>query len=194
MAILKIARMGHPVLQRRAMPVADPAHPDIQRLVRDMLETMVDAEGTGLAAPQVHVPLRILIFFVSEARTTEVDGDGPVALTTLINPEIELIGDETAVDWEGCLSLPGLTGAVPRHLRVRYRGITPAGETIERMASGFHARVVQHEFDHLEGILYPMRMTDLSQLGFVPEVSRARAEAAHFAAAEAEAGGAETEA
>lgn len=191
MAILKIARMGHPVLQRRAEAVADPTHPDIQGLVRDMVETMVDAGGTGLAAPQVHVPRRILVFFVSEERATDDAGDFEVPLTILINPEVEPIGDEMATDWEGCLSVPGLTGAVPRFTQVRYRGLTPEGQQIDRVASGFHARVVQHEFDHLEGILYPMRMTDLSRLGFVEEVARARAEriqAARARQADADAG------
>ena len=176
MAILKIARMGHPVLGRRAEAVPDPTHPQIQGLVKDMIETMADAVGTGLAAPQVHVPLRIMVFFVSEERATDDDGDVEVPLTTLINPQVEPIGGDIASDWEGCLSLPGLTGLVPRFTRVRYSGFTLEGERIDRVASGFHARVVQHEFDHLEGILYPMRMTDLSRLGFVQEVARARAE------------------
>lgn len=176
MAILKIARMGHPVLQRRAEAVEDPTHPHVQSLVNSMIETMADAGGTGLAAPQVHVPRRIMVFFVSEDRATGDSGDFEVPLTTLINPEVEPIGEEMAIDWEGCLSIPGLTGTVPRFTRIRYRGLTPEGERIERTASGFHARVVQHEFDHLEGILYPMRMTDLSRLGFVEEVTRARAE------------------
>jgi peptide deformylase len=100
--------------------------------------------------------------------------DGPVPLTVLINPVIESLGDDTALDWEGCLSVPGLTGAVPRFKRIRYRGLTPAGETIERTCSGFHARVVQHECDHLDGILYPQRMADLALLGFVPEMDRYR--------------------
>lgn len=184
MAILKIARMGHPVLRVRADPVADPAAPEIRRLVADMIDTMADANGTGLAAPQVHVPLRIMVFFVSEQRA----GDGPeaaaVPLTVLINPEIEVLGEEVESGWEGCLSIPGLTGPVPRWRRIRYRGVTPDGGVVEREAGGFHARVVQHEFDHLEGILYPMRMTDLGRLAFVEELNRAAAAAAEAEAAE----------
>ena len=187
MAILKIARMGHPVLLRRADPVADPSAPEIRHLVSDMIETMVDAFGTGLAAPQVHVPLRLMVFYVSERRITDAPGDAPAPLTVLINPEIEVIGGETATDWEGCLSIPGMTGVVPRARRIRYRGVTPEGAAIEREVAGFHARVVQHEYDHLEGILYPMRMTDLSQFAFVEELGRARARAeADAAEADAE--------
>lgn len=169
MAILKIARMGHPVLRRPAAPVADPAAPDIQRLVDDMIETMVDAGGAGLAAPQVHVPLRLVIFHAPALRN---DGEG-VPLTVLMNPEVEPLGDGRQVGYEACLSVPGLTGEVARWRRVRYRGVGRHGEPIEREAEGFHARVVQHECDHLDGVLYPMRMDDLTRLGFVEEVRKA---------------------
>ncbi|WP_119460302.1 peptide deformylase [Rhodospirillaceae bacterium SYSU D60014] len=169
MAILKIARMGHPVLRRRAEPVADPTAPEVRRLVADMLETLADVGGIGLAAPQVHVPQRVVLFEVPAGRADREGGDA-VPLTVLVNPEIEPLGPETALGWEACLSVPGLTGAVPRHTRIRYRGTTPAGESIERVAEGFHARVLQHECDHLEGILYPMRMTDLSLLVFADEL------------------------
>ena len=167
MAILKIARMGHPVLRRRADEVLDPTAPEIRRLVADMLETLDDAGGAGLAAPQVHVPVRVVIFHVPAERA---DGDGPVPLTALVNPAIEALGGEQTLGWEGRLSVPGLTGVVPRHARIRYRGWTPEGERIDREAGGFHARVVQHECDHLDGILYPQRMTDLSLLLFVEEL------------------------
>ncbi|WP_142847381.1 peptide deformylase [Telmatospirillum sp. J64-1] len=170
MAILKIARMGHPVLKRRADEVPDPTAPEIQRLVQDMTETMEDAGGAGLAAPQVHVPLRVVIFHVPALRS---DTGEDLPLTALVNPEIEPLGEETALGYEGCLSLPGLTGQVPRFTRIRYRGWTPQGERIEREAEGFHARVVQHECDHLDGILYPRRMTDLTSFGFTEEVRRA---------------------
>jgi peptide deformylase len=179
MAILKVARMGHPVLRRPADPVKDPRAPEIRRLVADMLETMRDEGGIGLAATQVHVPLRLVIFEVPAERMAPGDGpDGPdsaggVPLTVLINPEIEPLDEEKVLGWEACLSVPGLTGVVPRWRRIRYRGVTPTGETIEREAEGFHARVVQHECDHLDGILYPMRMTDLSLLGFADEINRA---------------------
>jgi peptide deformylase len=172
MAILKIARMGHPVLRAPAKPVEDPTAPAIRALVRDMIETMADAPGTGLAAPQVHVPLRVVIFQVSGERATEAAEDGPQPLTVLINPEIEPLGEEKALGWEGCLSLPGLMGAVPRHARIRYRAFGIDGERIERLAAGFHARVVQHECDHLDGILYPMRIEDLGRFGFVEEMRR----------------------
>jgi peptide deformylase len=177
MAILKIARMGHPVLRRRAAEVADPAAPEIRRLVADMAETMRDAPGTGLAAPQVHVPLRVVIFEIVEARA-ERERSAPVPLTVLINPVVEPLGDEGTLDWEGCLSVPGLAGRVPRYHRVRYRALTPDGGTIDRTVEGFHARVVQHECDHLDGILYPQRMTDLSQLAFVEEMRHWRPPAA----------------
>ena len=161
--------MGHPVLQRRAEPVADPTAPDIRTLAQDMLETMVDAPGTGLAAPQVHVPLRLVIFQVSAARAQHEGAGEGVPLTVMINPEIEPIGDVMEDDWEGCLSVPGLRGLVPRHDRIRYRAVGLDGEAFEREAEGFHARVVQHECDHLDGVLYPQRMTDMTKLIFESE-------------------------
>lgn len=177
MAILKIALMGHPVLSRRAAPVEDPRAPAIRRLVADMIETMEDAPGTGLAAPQVHVPLRLVIFKVEGARVSREDGPGPegggdgaVPLTVLINPEIEPLGEEKALGWEACLSVPELAGEVPRYTAIRYRGLDPDGRTIEREARGFHARVVQHECDHLDGVLYPQRMLDLKKLVFASEL------------------------
>ena len=176
MAILKIARMGHPVLKQRAAEVADPTAPAIRRLVGDMLDTMRDAEGAGLAAPQVHVGLRVVIFHVPAARAAAEEGHGedeasaPRGLTVLVNPLIEPLSQETADGLEGCLSVPGLRGMVPRFTRIRYRALTPEGELIDRIASGFHARVVQHECDHLDGILYPRRMSDLDTLMFTSEL------------------------
>lgn len=175
MAILKIARMGHPVLKRRAAEVADPTSAEIAILIKDMEETLADVGGVGLAAPQVHVPLRVVIFHVPKARMEAEDGEGPaigVPLTYLINPRIEPQGDEMEEGIEACLSVPGLAGAVPRFRQIRYTGVTPAGEPIDRIAKGFHARVVQHECDHLDGVIYPMRMTDLSKLSFVEELKR----------------------
>ena len=172
MAILKIARMGHPVLARKAEPVMDPKAAEIQGLIADMIETMTDAGGAGLAAPQVHVPLRLVVFHAPAART----GGEAVGLTVLINPEIEPLGEELQLSYEGCLSLPGMMGAVPRFARIRYRGLDAQGNGFEREAEGFHARVVQHECDHLEGVLYPMRMPDLSRFGFVEELRRAMEE------------------
>ena len=202
MTLLKIARMGHPVLLRPAEKIADPTARDIRRLVEDMIETMEDAQGVGLAAPQVHVSRRVIVFKAPAERidaeridaeridagpvdagpidAERVDDDGEetrsVPTTALINPEFEPIGDEMALGWEGCLSIPGLTGAVPRFSRIRYRGMSTTGQAIEREAVGFHARVVQHEIDHLDGILYTMRMDDLGTLAFNDELRRTLAE------------------
>src|SRR5216683_5649316 len=143
MALLKIARMGNPVLRTRAAAVDDPTAAAVRQLVDDMIETMADAGGTGLAAPQVHVPLRLVVFFVGPERLTDLPGDTEQDLTVLINPVIAPVGDERAFGWEGCLSVPGLRGVVPRHLPVRYRGTSLDGEVIAREAEGFHARDVQ---------------------------------------------------
>ncbi len=172
MAILKIARMGHPVLRRKADPVADPTAPEIHRLIADMAETLADIGGAGLAAPQVHVPLRVVIFQVPEQRLTGRPDDQAKPLMALINPVIEPLGPEQELGWEGCLSVPGLKGAVPRFARIRYRGLAPDGRAIDRSVEGFHARVVQHECDHLDGVLYPQRMTDMRLLMFVEEGAR----------------------
>ncbi|HEY0425148.1 MAG TPA: peptide deformylase [Rhodopila sp.] len=173
MAILKIARMGHPVLLQKATPVADPGAPEIRRLVDDMMETMMDAPGVGLAAPQVYQPLRLFVFRVPEGRETRDPDDITLANTVLINPTLELIGEERALGWEGCLSIPGLRAAVPRARRIRYRGVDCDGNVTEREATGFHARIVQHEYDHLDGILYTMRMSDFRHFGFTDELDRA---------------------
>ena len=178
MSILKIARMGHPVLLQHAEPVADPTSPEIRRLVADMIETMEDAQGAGLAAPQVHVPLRLFVFRVPPGRTQPADGDGEMGNTVVINPELELLGEEMTMRWEGCLSIPGLRAAVPRHQRVRYKGVDAKGAPVGAVASGFHAGVVQHEYDHLDGILYPMRMSDFRYFGFAEEMAQAQAQAA----------------
>jgi peptide deformylase len=172
MALLKIARMGHPVLRDAASIVQDPTAAWVRRLADDMVETMEDAGGTGIAAPQVHQPYRIVVFRVAGDRLTELPGDVPQDLTVLVNPVVETLGEERVLGWEGCLSVPGLRGVVPRHLRVRYRGTGLDGEVIEREVEGFHARVVQHECDHLEGILYPQRMTDHRLLVFLEELQR----------------------
>jgi peptide deformylase len=168
MALLKVARMGHPVLARAAEPVTDPRAPEIRRLIADMAETMLDLNAAGIAAPQVHAPLRVVMFRVTTARA-EREGADELPLTVLINPVLTPLGDEMAEDWEGCLSVPGLRGLVPRHTRLRYRALDPEGGAIDRTVEGFHARVVQHECDHLEGKLYPQRMTDLSKLIFESE-------------------------
>jgi peptide deformylase len=193
MAILKIARMGHPALRQISLPIEDPGAPEVRRLVADMLETMEDAGGTGLAAPQVHVPRRLVVFYVSGERAGREDeagaedgaedeagteeGGEDVPLTVLINPVVEPLGKDAVEGWEACLSVPGLAGRVPRYAAVRYRGLDLNGKEIAREARGFHARVVQHECDHLDGMLYPQRMTDLSTLTFTSELgARQRAE------------------
>src|SRR5206468_3907462 len=164
--------LGHPVLRAVAALVDDPTAPWVRRLVEDMIETMEDAGGTGIAAPQVHESHRIVVFRVPEERITEMPGDSAQDLTVLVNPVVELLGQERAFGWEGCLSVPGLRGVVPRHLRVRYRGTDLDGNIIAREVEGFHARIVQHECDHLDGILYPQRMTDHRLLVFLEELQR----------------------
>jgi peptide deformylase len=175
MAILKIARMGHPILLRNCDPVTDPGAPEIRRLVADMMETMEDAPGVGLAAPQVYQPLRLFVFRVPGARASQDPDDAETANTVLINPTVELIGEERELGWEGCLSIPDLRAAVPRATRIRYSGTDCDGNVIAREASGFHARIVQHEYDHLNGILYTMRVTDFRYFGFTEELNRANA-------------------
>jgi peptide deformylase len=172
MTLLKIARMGHPALRARAAEIGDPTASWVRRLVEDMVETMEDAGGIGIAAPQVHMPHRIVLFRVDGERLSGLPGDSEQELTALVNPVIEPVGSERAFGWEGCLSVPGMRGVVPRHLRIRYRGFDLEGRPIEREAAGFHARVVQHECDHLDGILYPQRMTDLRLLFFIEELQR----------------------
>lgn len=174
MSILKIAKMGHPVLSQIARPIADPQMPAIGQLIQDMIETMVDAQGAGLAAPQVHVPLRLVIFQAPPDRVPDdLDEseafDHQAALTVLINPVIEVLSETRESGWEGCLSVPGLRGKVSRPAHIRYSGLNAKGEPMTREAKGFHARVVQHECDHLDGILYPQRMTDLKDLIFESE-------------------------
>lgn len=156
--------MGDPRLLEVARPVADPAAPEIRQLVADMTDTMAAAGGVGLAAPQIGVGLRVVIFgFEKSERYPDA---APVPRTVLINPVITLLSDAEESGWEGCLSVPGLRGEVPRFRRIRYRGLGLAGEAIDRTVEGFHARVVQHECDHLDGILYPMRIRDLRRFGF----------------------------
>ena len=173
MAILKIARMGNPILLRQCDPVPDPTAPEIRRLVADMMETMEDAPGVGLAAPQVFVPLRLFVFRVPADRASADPNSLGVPNTVIVNPQIEAIGDETGLNWEGCLSIPEMRAVVPRALHIKYRGVDLDGNPVEGLASRFHARVMQHEFDHLNGILYTMRVTDFRFFGFNPELDRA---------------------
>ncbi|MCW9034426.1 MAG: peptide deformylase [Rhodospirillales bacterium] len=180
MAILKIARLGHPVLKRRAEEVDNPSAPEIASLVEDMVDTMIDSGGVGLAAPQVHVSKQLVIFHVPLARTVDErykdagldEDEGKVPLTVMINPVIEPLGEDKAVAFEGCLSIPDMTGAVSRHTHIRYRYTDLEGRLVEGEAKGFHARVIQHECDHLEGVLYPQRIEDMTTFGFSEEIRK----------------------
>tara|TARA_B100000686_G_scaffold352596_1_gene455148 strand:+ start:713 stop:1279 length:567 start_codon:yes stop_codon:yes gene_type:complete len=171
MTLLKIAPMGNPVLIKQAEAVPDPSIPAIKILIKNMVETMEDAVGVGLAAPQVYQGKRIIIFKSPRERGEEIGVETDFSpLTALINPEFKPVEKEKDIGWEGCLSIPGLSGLVPRYRHIRYHGYLPSGERIEREATNFHARVVQHEIDHLDGILFPMRMNDLSLLSFNEEL------------------------
>ena len=164
-----ILRMGDPRLLRIAQPVERFDTPELHALVADLFETMHDAQGAGLAAPQIGVDLRLVIFGFAETSQRYPDAD-PVPQTVLLNPVVERLDLEEHEDWEGCLSVPGLRGVVPRSGHIRYRGFDPVGKPIDRIATGFHARVVQHECDHLDGILYPMRVRDFTRFGFTEEL------------------------
>ncbi len=169
MAVIRdILRMGDPRLLEISKSVADPRAPEIRALVADMFDTMHAANGAGLAAPQIGVGLRVVIFGYRDTsvRNPRYPDADPVPETILINPELTPLGTEFEDGWEGCLSVPGLRGMVPRQARLRYRGLNLDGQLIEREVSGFHARVVQHECDHLDGILYPMRVTDFRLFGY----------------------------
>ncbi|MDB5998521.1 MAG: peptide deformylase [Rhizobacter sp.] len=162
--IREILKMGDPRLLRVAQKVEQFDTPEMRALIEDMFETMHDAHGAGLAAPQIGVDLQLVIFgFRSNDRYPDAP---PVPETVLINPTITPLSDEEEEGWEGCLSVPGMRGVVPRYARIRYTGFGPHGELIDREADGFHARVVQHECDHLFGKLYPMRIRDFSKFGF----------------------------
>tara|TARA_Y100000590_G_scaffold363066_1_gene420544 strand:- start:3032 stop:3568 length:537 start_codon:yes stop_codon:yes gene_type:complete len=164
MSILKIAKMGHPILRLRAEEIQDPFDPEIQALIKNMLETMEDADGLGLAAPQVYVPKRLVIFF------TPTDQSNLGNISILINPKISPLDEEVELGWEGCLSVPGLRGLVPRYKRIEYSGLDQNGKEIYVKADNLHARVVQHECDHLDGYLYPQRMKNLGDLVFESEL------------------------
>lgn len=164
MTVRAILRMGDPILTRPAEPVDRFDTPELRQLLDDMFETMIAAGGVGLAAPQIGVGLQVVIFgFEQSERYPDAES---VPQTVLINPLITPLGDEEEFGWEGCLSVPGLRGDVPRHARIHYRGFDPLGQEIDRTVSGFHARVVQHECDHLIGRLYPSRIRDFSRFGF----------------------------
>jgi peptide deformylase len=165
MSILKISRLGHPVLLRKAKPVKDILCNEVKKIINDMTETMLDAKGIGLAAPQVHINKQIIIF-----RTPLIEEEKEIKITALINPKLSKISDDTDNDWEGCLSIPGMLGLVKRYSKIRYEGYDMAGNIIQQEAEGLHARVVQHEFDHLMGILYINRLVNKNAYGYAEEI------------------------
>jgi len=163
--IREVLKMGDPCLLRQAQPLERFDTPELHALVADMRDTMAHLNGAGLAAPQIGVSLQVVVFgFEQNPRYPQAEA---IPDTVLINPLLTPLSDELEEDWEGCLSVPGLRGIVPRHVRLRYQGFDELGNPIDRSVSGFHARVVQHECDHLIGILYPMRIRDLSKFGFI---------------------------
>ncbi|WP_175625701.1 MULTISPECIES: peptide deformylase [Oxalobacteraceae] len=165
MTVREILKMGDPRLLRVAEPVKEFGTPELEALIADMFDTMHAANGAGLAAPQIGVNLRLVIYGFKQ--NTRYPDAPPVPETVLINPKLRPLSAEMVDGWEGCLSVPGLRGVVPRFSALHYDGFDQYGNVISRDADGFHARVVQHECDHLDGILYPMRITDLSQFGYV---------------------------
>lgn len=164
MAVRRIMKMGEPVLFQKAAPVDKFDTPELHALLRDMKDTMIAANGAGIAAPQIGVSLQVVIFEVRN--NPRYPNAEPVPETVLINPVLEPIGTDMEEGWEGCLSVPGMRGLVPRHAKLRYSGFDQYGKRFERTVDGFHARVVQHECDHLVGTLYPMRIRDLHNFGF----------------------------
>lgn len=169
MAIRPVLRMGDPRLLERAQPVTYFDTAELRGLLADMRDTMAALEGAGLAAPQIGIPLQVVIFGI-QANPRYPDAE-PVTETVLINPVIASLGDEMEDGWEGCLSIPGMRGLVPRYKRIRYQGLDENGGEIDYTVEGFHARVVQHECDHLEGVLYPMRIRDMRMFGFTEMVN-----------------------
>ena len=164
----EVLRMGHPVLREKAKPIEQTGTPELRQLIADMKETMAAKNGAGLAAPQIGVSQRVVIFGVD--KNPRYPDAEEVPFTVLVNPKITMLTREVESDWEGCLSVPGMRGVVPRYTKLRYTGTDEEGNPIDRVAEGFHARVVQHECDHLDGILYPQRMQDMSTFGFTKEL------------------------
>lgn len=168
MSVKTVLRMGEALLLQKAAPITMFNTPELHAIIQDMQDTMRVMNGAGIAAPQIGVSLQVVIFGQNESGSYNPrypDAD-LVPYTVLINPELTPIGDDLEDGWEGCLSVPGMRGIVPRHIRMHYKGYDQYGNVIDRLVSGFHARVVQHECDHLNGVLYPMRITDLRNFGF----------------------------
>ena len=166
-SILKIARLGHPVLVKKTNEIKDLASLNLKKVVIDMSETMLDANGIGLAAPQVHLSYRMFIY-----RNPDIENDQKIKITALINPVIKKITNETEDSWEGCLSVPGMTGLVRRYKQISYSALDINGKNISGVAEGLHARVIQHEFDHLNGVLYTSRLAHKSAFGYSDEIEK----------------------
>ena len=167
MAILKIAKLGHPVLLKKTNEISNLNDIDLKKIIYDMSETMIDANGIGLAAPQVHLSHRLFIY-----RNPDIEEEEKIKISVLINPKIENISNETEDDWEGCLSIPGMSGLVRRSKKIKYSAIDLKGEKVSGEVSGLHARVIQHEFDHLNGILYTSRLADKRAFGYSEEIEK----------------------
>lgn len=167
MSILKIAKLGHPVLVKKTKEINDLANIDLKKIILDMSETMIDAEGIGLAAPQVYLSHKMFIY-----RNPEIENDDKINISVLINPIIEKITDDTYDDWEGCLSIPGMSGLVTRYKKIKYSALDLNGQSISAEVEGLHARVIQHEFDHLNGILYTSRLAHKNAFGYSEEIER----------------------
>ena len=167
MAILKIAKLGHPVLLKKTNEISNLNDIDLKKIIYDMSETMIDANGIGLAAPQVHLSHRLFIY-----RNPDIEDEEKIKISVLINPKIENISNETEDDWEGCLSIPGMSGLVRRSKKIKYSAIDLKGEKVSGEVDGLHARVIQHEFDHLNGILYTSRLADKRAFGYSEEIEK----------------------
>ena len=167
MAILKIAKLGHPVLLKKTNEINNLDSIDLKKIIYDMSETMIDANGIGLAAPQVHLSHRLFIY-----RNPDIEEEEKIKVFVLINPKIENISNETEDDWEGCLSIPGMSGLVRRSKKIKYSAIDLKGEKVSGEVDGLHARVIQHEFDHLNGILYTSRLADKRAFGYSEEIEK----------------------
>ena len=167
MAILKIAKLGHPVLLKKTNEISNLNDIDLKKIIYDMSETMIDANGIGLSAPQVHLSHRLFIY-----RNPDIEEEEKIKVSVLINPKIENISNETEDDWEGCLSIPGMSGLVRRSKKIKYSAIDLKGEKVSGEVDGLHARVIQHEFDHLNGILYTSRLADKRAFGYSEEIEK----------------------
>ena len=174
MGIRPIIKMGNPILRMNAEVVRPEDVHSLTSIIPDMITTMREAKGVGLAAPQIGISLRVIIFEIPSSRATSVEGDQPCGIQVLINPKIDPLTSEKELGWEGCLSIPELRGEVPRYTQINYTGLDAEGRPVKSYATGFHARVVQHEVDHLNGILYPERMVDLARLGYIDEFAGAQ--------------------